>query len=165
MIDRAARDQLSRGLRRLVAGGITNDRFERSTLANVVDAAILAITDMSWLLYSDMKEHRLVGRHSLAPIWKRKVLRWVLFLDGDFEYRWPVISLPGLPPMQRARPVVTRWLSGPNAISYESATEFLAAGDYNAWPFISRSEYKHALRHPRRLVGKPRSSRTEQFGI
>jgi hypothetical protein len=164
MIDRAARDRLSRNLRRLIAGAITNDQFERGTPVSDEDAAILAITDMAWLLYSDMKEHRLIGRHSIAPTESREVLRWVLFLDGDIEYRWPKISLPGLPPMQRARPVVTRWLSGPSAISHERAAEFLAAGDYNAWPFISRSEYKHALRHPRRLAGRPRSSQTERPG-
>jgi hypothetical protein len=160
MIDRAARDQLSGNLRHLIAGGITNDQFERGTPVNDGDPAIWAITDMSWLLYSDMKEHRLVGRHSLAPVWKREVLRWILFLDGDFEYRWPKISLPGLHPMRRARPM---WLSWHNAISHDRASEFLAAGDYNAWPFISRSEYKHALRHPRRLAGRPRSSQTEQL--
>ncbi|OAF08129.1 hypothetical protein AYJ54_15415 [Bradyrhizobium centrolobii] len=159
MINRPARDQLSRNLRRLIAGAITNHRFERSTPESEEDAAILAIADMSWLLYSDMKEHRLVGRYSIDPSWRREVLRWVLFLDNDFEYRWPRISLPGLSPMRRARPVVTRWLSGPNTISHERAAEFLAAGDYNAWPFISRSEYKHAVGHPRRLAGGQGASR------
>jgi hypothetical protein len=152
MIDRTARDQLSRNLRRLIAGAITNDQFERSIPVNDEDAAILAITDMSWLLYSDVKEHRLVGRYSAGPDSRREVLRWVLFLDSDFEYRWPKISLPGISPLRRARPIVTRWLNGPNAISYERAAAFLMAGDYNAWPFISRLEYKHALRHPRRLA-------------
>ncbi|MCA1359756.1 hypothetical protein I6F14_15565 [Bradyrhizobium sp. IC3069] len=105
MIDRAARDQLSRNLRHLIANSITNDQFERTMPVNDGDPAIWAITDMSWLLYSDMKEHRLVGRHSLDPVWKREVLRWILFLDGDFEYRWRKISLPGLHPMRRARPM------------------------------------------------------------
>lgn len=160
MIDRAARDQLSSNLRRLIAGAITNDQFEDSTPASDRDAAILAITDMSWLLYSDMKEHPLTGRHGIDPNSSREVLRWILFLDSDFEYRWPRIPLPGLSPMQRARSAVMRWLNGSDAISYQRAAEFLAAGDYNAWPFISRSEYKHALKHPRRLAGKPTSFQT-----
>lgn len=87
---------------------------------------------MAWLLSSDMKEHRLVGRYSVGPGERREVLRWILFLDSDFEYRWPKISLPGISLLRRARPIVTRWLNGPNAISYERAAGFLAAGDYNA---------------------------------
>lgn len=164
MIDRAARDQLSRNLKLLVSGNITNDQFERGAPTREEDAAIMAFTDMAWLLYSDMKEHRLVGWHSIQPSNRREVLRWILFLDGNLEYCWPRISLPGLSPLRRARPIVTRWLNGPNTISYERAAEFLAAGDYNAWPFISQSEYKHALRHPRRFAGKPRSSLMEQLG-
>lgn len=158
MIDRAARDQLSRNLRLLISGKISNDQFESRTPETNKDAAILALADMAWLLYSDMKEHRLVGRYSVGPGERREVLRWILFLDSDFEYLWPEISLPGISPLRRARPIVTTWLNGPNAISYERAADFLAAGDYNAWPFISQSQYKQALRHPRRLARKPRSS-------
>lgn len=159
MIDRAARDQLSRNLRLLISGKISNDQFEDSTPETDEDAAIMAFAGMAWLVYSDMKEHRLVGRHSIEPSARREVLRWILFLDSDFEYRWPRMSLPGLSPLRRARPVVTRWLNWPNAISRERAAECLTAGDHNAWPFVSRSEYKQALRKPRRLAGTPSSSR------
>lgn len=103
-----------------------------------------------------MREHRLIGRHSIQPSERREVLRWILFLDSDLEYRWPRMSLPGLSPLRRARPIVMRWLNGPNAISYERATEFLASGDFNAWPFISRLDYKYALKNPRRLAKKLR---------
>jgi hypothetical protein len=157
MIDRAARDQLSRNLRLLAAGRISNDQFEDETPRADHDAAIAAFADMAWLLYSDLKEHRLVGRHSIEPSARREVLRWILFLDSDFEYRWPKMSRPGLSPLRRVRPAVTRWLSWPNAISPKRAAEFLAAGDHEVWPFISRSEYKQALRKPRRLAGKVRA--------
>jgi hypothetical protein len=154
MIDRAARDQLSRNLKLLIAGQISNDQFENGTPESDQDAAIMAFAGMAWLLYSDMKEHRLAGRHSIGPGERREVLRWILFLDSDFEYRWPMMHLPGLSPLRRVRPALTRWLNWPNAISPKQATGFLAAGDHNAWPFVSRSEYKHALRNPRRLAGK-----------
>jgi hypothetical protein len=154
MIDRAARDQFSRSLKLLLAGRISNDQFEDGIPKTSQDAAIPALADMAWLLYSDMKEHRLVGRHSIGPSERREVLRWILFLDGDFEYRWPKMSLPGLSPLRRARSALTRWLNWPSAISSEKAADFLAVGDHNAWPFISRSEYKHALSNPRRLAGK-----------
>lgn len=153
MIDRIARDQLSRNLKLLLSGRISNNQFEDG-IPETKDAAIAACADMAWLLYSDMKEHRLVGHNSIGPGDRREVVRWILFLDSDFEYLWPKMHLPGLQPLRRARPALTRWLHWPNAISPERAADFLASGDHNAWPFISRSEYKNALRNPRRLVGK-----------
>jgi hypothetical protein len=75
MTDRAARDQLSQNLRLLVAGRISNDHFEDGIPGTDEDAAIAAFADMAWLLYSDMKEHRLVGRHSIGPSECREVLR------------------------------------------------------------------------------------------
>ena len=108
MIDRAARDRLSTNLTRLITGKITNDQFENETPGNRNDPAILAFVDMAWLLYSDMKEHALIGPHSIEPGVRREVLRWILFLDGDLEYRWPKMSLPGLQPLRRVRPALMR---------------------------------------------------------
>jgi hypothetical protein len=151
MIDRPARNQLSRNIRLLVSGKINSDQFEDS-IPETSDAAIMAFAGMTWLLYSDVSGHRLVGRYAESRT-RREVLRWVLFLDGDFQYRWPKMYLPGLQPLRRVRPALSKWLSWPNAISPEHAAEFLTAGDRLAWPFISRSEFKHALRDPRRLAG------------
>jgi hypothetical protein len=153
MIDRLARDQLSRNLRLLVSGNLSNDQFE-DRIPKTEDAAIAAFTNMAWLLYSDMKEHRLVGRDSIGPSDRREVLRWILFLDSDFEYLWPKMQLPGTQPLRRVRPAITRWLHWPDSISPEQAASFLASGDHNAWPFVSRAEYRRALRDPRRFAGK-----------
>jgi hypothetical protein len=150
MIDRPARDQLSRNLRLLVSGKISNDQFEDG-IPETSDAAIVAFAGMAWLLYSDM--YKLVGRSAIEPSARREVLRWVLFLDSDYHYCWPKMYLPGLHPLRRIRPALMRWLSWPNAISPEHAAAFLTAGDRLAWPFISRSEYKHVLRSPKRLAG------------
>jgi hypothetical protein len=151
MIDRPARDQLSRNLRLLVSGKISNDQFEDG-IPETSDAAIVAFAGMAWLLYSDMYKRRLVGRYANEPGARREVLRWVLFLDSDYHYCWPKMYLPGLHPLLCVRPALMRWLSWPNAISPEHAAAFLAAGDRLAWPFISRSEYAHVLRSPRRLA-------------
>jgi hypothetical protein len=156
MIDRAARDQLSRNLKLLISGRISNDGFE-DAIPETKDLAIAACADMASLLYSDMKAHRLAGHHSIGPADRREVLRWILFLDSDLEYLWPEMRWPGLQPLRRARPALTRWLHWPNAISPKRATNFLASGDHNAWPFMSRSEYKNALQNPRRLAGKAKS--------
>ncbi len=82
MTDQATRDQLSRNLAFLIVGRISNDQFEDSIPGTNEDAAIIAFADMAWLLYGDMKEHRLVGRHSIGPSERREVLRWILFLDS-----------------------------------------------------------------------------------
>jgi hypothetical protein len=116
---------------------------------------------MAWLLYSDTRKHRLTGCDSIDPAARREVLRWILFLDSDFEYRWPRLPHPGLSPLRQVRPALTRWLNWPGGISFERAAEFLAAGNHDAWPFISRSEYKHAVGNPRRLAGK----RTSAVGV
>ena len=150
MIDRPARDQLSRNLRLLVSGKISNDQFEDG-IPETSDAAIVAFAGMAWLLYSDM--YKLVGRSAIEPNARREVLRWVLFLDSDYHYCWPKMYLPGLHPLRRVRPALMKWLSWPNVISPEHAAAFLTAGDRLAWPFISRSEYTHVLRNPRRLAG------------
>jgi len=60
MIDRPARDQLSRNLRLLVSGKISDDQFEEG-IPETGDAAIMAFAGMAWLLYSDMYDHRLAG--------------------------------------------------------------------------------------------------------
>lgn len=162
MIDRAARDRLATSLRQLITGNITNDQFEARTPESRDDPAIVALADMAWLLYSDMKQHALVGPDSIGPSDRREVLRWIVFLDSDLEYRWPRMSLPGLQPLRRVRPALTRWLNWPNAVSAEQAACFLAAGDHAAWPFISRADYKQALRAPRRLAGTRRAAPASQ---
>lgn len=162
-IDRPARDQLSRNIRLLVSGKISNDQFEDG-IPETGDAAIMAFAGMTWLLYSDMYEHRLIRRYAIEPSTRREVLRWVLFLDSDCQYRWPKMYLPGLQPLRRIRPTLLRWLSWPNAISPEHASQFLAAGDRLAWPFISRAEYKYALKNPRRLAGNT-NRRPLQSGV
>jgi hypothetical protein len=110
MIDRPARDQLSRNLRLLVSGKISNDQFEDG-IPETSDAAIVAFAGMAWLLYSDMYQQRLVGRYAIEPSARREVLRWVLFLDSDYHYCWPKMYLPGLNPLRRVRPALMRWLS------------------------------------------------------
>jgi hypothetical protein len=49
MIDSAARDQLSRNLRLLVAGRISSDQFEESIPETKQDPSITALADMAWL--------------------------------------------------------------------------------------------------------------------
>lgn len=90
MIDRRARTRLAEGIRHLVSGLITNDEFEDIFVLDSDDPAILEIFHEAWLLYSDMEEHRLVGRRRMPREAKREIARWIVFLASDREYEWPV---------------------------------------------------------------------------
>jgi len=152
MIDRNARDRLASNLRGLISGKISNDDFEAAEERSE-DGAIAAVSDSAWLLYSDMKEHKLTADRRLNPDVKREVVRWILFLDSNFQYVWPSISTPAVDPLTRVKPFWRRLLE-PGFLSRETAERFLASGDYDAWPFGSRGEYKKALKGPRRLARK-----------
>ena len=159
MVDRDARNKAAELLRRFISGQITNDDFDNKE-PQTEDSAVRAIWNTAWVLYDDMIEHKLRGRHRLDPATKRECLRWIIFLDSDFEYVWPDIWLPGVDPMCR----VTKWgrlgeLLGflSDRLPTSKVEEFLASGEYQAWPFASRADFKRALCSPRRLGGTPRA--------
>ncbi|HVI28929.1 hypothetical protein [Hansschlegelia sp.] len=156
MIDRPARDQAAQALRRLISGQITNEEFEFSE-PETSDQAVPAIYDTAWLIYHDYSVHKLTGRYRVSPDVKRETIRWIVFLDGADEYIWPKIAWPGSDPRKRVRAGgawIRRLLGQLHALSPDEAAAFLAAGDYDAWPFASRADLKRAIRSPRRLHGK-----------
>jgi hypothetical protein len=96
MIDRQSRDLLSILLRRFANGAISSSGFEdQQRQLSEKDPVIHAIIDVSWLFYDDSWERRLVGTKRLSPPDRREFVRWILFLDSDFEYVWPKIRWPG----------------------------------------------------------------------
>ena len=94
MVDRSSRRQLAALLRQLAAGRMTNDEFERREPLESADPAIQAIcSDGAWFLYDDLHEHRLIGKYRLDGRLRSDVARWVLFLETDIEYQWPIPPL------------------------------------------------------------------------
>lgn len=162
MVDREARDRAADVFRALITGKISNDAFEDSW-PRTSDRAIDAIFDTAWLLYSDDRQHKLVGTDRLPTDTRRTCIRWLLFLHGDLDYEWPDLSLPGLDPAVR---VERRWwkrilaVTSRDALRPEVAKSFLAAGHYPVWPFIRVTDYRNALRHPRFLSGGRRARGT-----
>lgn len=74
MVDRAARDELSRAIRRLVAGLITNDQFADNlsiSLHRSRDLAVRSVLFAAWGLYDDLHEHRLEGRYAIGKMGRR----------------------------------------------------------------------------------------------
>ena len=101
----------------------------------------------AWFLYDDLHEHRLTGNHKLSLGNRRAVARWILFLQGEFEYEWPVV-----PPLIRLALVpinlVTFNISGRMLLRYASR-----GGDPEVWPFRRRADYEAALKVPPYLGG------------
>lgn len=135
-------------LRRLVAGRITNDEFEDALPLRSPDPAISEIFLYGvWGCYSDLREHRLVGRQRLPRAARREIARFILFLKSDLEYEWPrqrlwerfLWMVAGLLTLGLAGRFYWRWLG--------------RRGDVGVWPFIREDDLDRAMRHPCYLAG------------
>jgi hypothetical protein len=155
MIDREARKIAAQALRDFISGKITNFAFE-ALQPKTEDLAIHAIWDTAWLFYDDFKTHRLEGRNALSVQQRKSCVRWITFLHADLEYCWPPIRLPGSDPNLRVQNGFWRRLlrMDPFGLSSEEATNFLNAGHYAVWPFISVEDYKKAVASPHLLSGR-----------
>ena len=147
MVDRNARDQMVLLLRRLATGRITNDEFEEHLPISRADPAVDEIYHRGvWGLYSDLHEHRLVGRQRLSRSERREIARFVLFLKSDLEYEWPgrhlwkelLWMLAGLLTLGLAGRLYWRRLG--------------RRGDVSVWPFVRQEDFERAMRHPCYLV-------------
>jgi hypothetical protein len=148
MIDREARNQAVMLLRRLVAGRVTNDEFEDAQPASRVDPAIDEVFYLGvWGLYSDLSEHRLVGRHRLPREARREVARFILFLKSGLDYGWPRRKL-WEELLWLAAGLLTLGLAGRFYWS-----RLRRRGDVEVWPFLRREDFERAFRHPCYFAG------------
>ena len=109
MVDIERRKKLAYHLRHLSIGLITNDEFEnyitdsvtfgwlpeqyyRANEAKLDDAIIRPLLELSWCLYSDLKEHKLKGNYKLDEKQLKDIARYILFLHSNNEYEWPYID-------------------------------------------------------------------------
>lgn len=163
-MDMAARQKASQLFRDFISGNISNDAFE-DQIPITHDRAIDAVWSTSWVFYDDFKEHKLEGRDRLPPDQKRACIRWLLFLQSDLLYEWPAIYLPGMDPVSRTRPNFWRRLISSHKFLDESVvSDFINAGHYPVWPFISVRDYKQAISNPLLLSGKsnlPKNNRAK----
>lgn len=151
MVDRDARNKLAEALRHLVSGRITNDDFEEAVALRTDDTAFHAIKEEVWQLYSDLREHRLVGSDAVSKYDRRIVAQFILFLHSDLEYEWPQPPSDGfLKPFARALRRLLSFAPNPRRVD----DEWKAAGDFDVWPFIRRKDYEEALSNPKLLRGR-----------
>ena len=138
MIDKESRSQLAHLLRQLSVGQIANDQFE-DQLPRSKDRAVREVIGQAWLLYDDMREHKLVGPSKKD---RPEVARWILFLQTDFEYEWP--SLPAWLRIIGFMPsILTLGLVwAPYRMWFERQ------GDCSVWPFLRDEDFKDAKKNP-----------------
>ncbi len=141
--DRAARDRLSLGLRRLASGRLTNAEFDEVMVYESSDEALVAISHAGWSLYDDFFVYRLRGRRALTQEALEAVARCVLFLDTDLPYEWPPLR-PSL-----SRLVLTLVTLGRSLKRARQQCE--ASGSFHVWPFVREIDYRAALIAPRRF--------------
>jgi hypothetical protein len=138
---------LAESARWLVGARITNFQFDES-VPRSRDPAILEIyNQFLWLLYCDLREHRLTGKDKLSQAQRDVAVRCVLFLKSGFPYPWPALS--------RAESAL---LTVANLLTFGVAGRIYfhrlsSSGDMSCWPFISQSQYSAAVGAPVYLSG------------
>src|SRR3546814_13189213 len=91
-VDQQARKKLAESTRWLVGARITNYQFD-DAVPKSKDPAIREIYgQFLWLLYCDLREHRLSGPDKLSPQQRETTARCILFLKSSLAYPWPVLS-------------------------------------------------------------------------
>lgn len=157
MVDRKARDRFAELLRHFIAGRMTNEAFEDELPFPKLFSskqADPAITEIWWIaalpLYGDAVELTLTGEYRVTGEARREIAKCVLFLKTDQEYQWPrpnslkglLMDLLGLVSLGRAGRHSTKDLLD------------AAAGDLEAWPFISLKDLETARKRPPYLAGR-----------
>jgi hypothetical protein len=120
-----------------MAASITNKEYERRYPTSKADPALWAVYSHLWFCYSDVTEHRLIGRYGLTEENRRLLERCVLFLESDHEFQWP-------PPKFRLRYGICRLLGFGHVLRRREALE-LSAGDLEVWPFFKKTDYEERL--------------------
>jgi hypothetical protein len=85
MVDRAKRLEAAELIEKFVGREITNFEFENQ-FPRSTDPALHAVHTVLWLAYSDVREHRLDGKHALKQEGRDVFERCALFLRTDTEY-------------------------------------------------------------------------------
>jgi len=87
------------------------------------------------------------GAHALSNEQLIVVMRAIVFLKSDYEYKWPSWPLY----YRVARPLL--WLISLGLVTKRLDNHFHGNGDDEAWPFFKVEEYQAALKSPRYLNG------------
>jgi hypothetical protein len=151
MIDRNARGQMVLLLRRLATGRMTNHEFDAALPTSRTDPAVDEIYYRgAWGFYSDLSEHRLIGRHRLSRTERREIARFILFLKSDLDYEWPRRELWGELLWMLAG-LLTLGLAG--RLYWRRLGR---RGDVSVWPFLRGEDFERVVHRPCYLAGAGR---------
>jgi len=135
MVDREDRHKACRLIEGLAKAEITNDDFDDDFPRRSRDRALEPIFANIWFHYSDTHTHKLTGEHALSSEASQIFARCAAFLRSDLEYEWPDYNWIAL------KRIVLR-LFGQGARIERQFEQFKAAGDFEVWPFLSRSDWQ-----------------------
>lgn len=176
MVDIQKRKKLAIHLRHLSVGLLSNDDFESSILDDVSsgwlpeeyyrskeakydDRIIKPMLEWCWGLYSDTRNHKLIGRDALPEEVLKTIARCILFLQTDKEYEWPYFdSSNSLLRFSLGEIVISilslgQYLRDKKKEKGKKFEEFKKFGDYHVWPFHLQTEYEEHLKQHPFLVG------------
>ena len=140
LIDRASRDVLIDLLNAFAAGQIQREElFARKPKSQ--DHAVREILAQASLL--EIPDQRSARARNVTGEDRSEVVRWILFLETDSEYRWP--SLPAWLRLAALIPSVLTF----GLIWRPYRRWFESRGDHRVWPFLDAAEHREARRNRR----------------
>lgn len=181
MVDNLRRKKLALHLRHLSTGQISNDEFEERISEDVTygwlpeqyyrakesktdDPVIRPILEFSWCLYNDTYNHKLTAKHKLSDEQTKEIARFILFLHSDLEYDWTYVDLTN--PIFRfsftdiLKSIITlgQHYRDLNLKREEEFELMKKTGDFELWPFKTRTEYEEQLKRQPFLKGQEKTT-------
>ncbi len=176
MIDRDRRKKLALHLRQLTTGQISNDDFEEKVMDDITkgwlpeqyyrsndcktdDRVIQSILEYSWMLYSDLKNHKLIGKYALPEDALKEITRYILFLHSDLEYEWKYVDMTNpiikLTIKDLIKSIMTlgkhyKEIKVQREMDFE---EMRKECDIEYWPFKTKTDYENQLEKQPYLIG------------
>jgi len=138
MVEQESRKRARALLKKLALGKATNYECENEfmdLLSYSKDPVIFAFFRTIRELSGDAEE-RLSNMFSRGGQMRKRLCRWILFLETDLEYEWPKQRLaPGLRDFYRPN-----WFDEFLGIEAHTNAAFCGLGEYDVWPFFREAD-------------------------
>jgi hypothetical protein len=130
MIDKPKRLEAAKLIEEFLACRITNFEYDNRYPRSPNDPALFAIYSKLWFAYSDVREHRMDGKHALTSEGRQAADQCILFLKTENEYHGPKNFVSLSAPFKR----IWYWLRGRPAPQLTSPS----------WPFDDAEQLEAA---------------------
>jgi hypothetical protein len=111
------------------------------------------------MLYSDLKNHKLIGKYALHEDALKEIARFILFLHSDLEYKWkyvdmtnPLIKLT-INDLIKSIMTLGKYYKEIKEQREKDFEEMRKEGDIEYWPFKTKSDYENQLEKQPYLIG------------